>query len=109
MVTYVARESASASIMSSYVGSCVRERKSVIVLWSSALSVARKPGHQQLETLAQGWFGGGGQHRTLPTEHGIDTEIGAVYTVFGDKGNGLSSKFLDPWALCAHLDPMPRR
>ena len=48
-------------------------------------------------------------HRTLPTEHGIDTEIGAVYTVFGDKGNGLSSKFLDPWALCAHLDPMPRR
>ena len=50
-----------------------------------------------------------GPHRTLPTEHGIDTEIGAVYTVFGDKGNGLSSKFLDPWALCAHLDPMPRR
>ena len=36
----------------------------------------------------------------MPTEHGIDTEIGAVYTVFGDKGNGLSSKFLDPWALC---------
>ena len=45
----------------------------------------------------------------MPTEHGIDTEIGAVYTVFGDEGNGLSSKFLDPWALCAHLDPMPRR
>ena len=30
-----------------------------------------------------------------------------MYAEFGDKGNGLSSKFLDPRALCAHLDPMP--
>ena len=71
-------------------------------------SVGRKPGDQQFETWPKVGLAVGAC-RTLPTEHGIDTEIGAVYTVFGDKGNGLSSKFLDPWALCAHLDPMPRR
>ena len=44
-------------------------------------------------------------HRTLPTEHGIDTEIGAVYTVFGDKGNGLSNEFLDPANTVRVLEP----
>ena len=80
-----------------------------LVLWSSGLERRPKTRRSAVRIWLEVGLAVERAHRTLPTEHGIDTEIGAVYTVFGDKGNGLSSKFLDPWALCAHLDPMPRR
>ena len=56
------------------------------------------------EFLAQGWFSGGAC-RTLPTVHRLTRGSDPVYAVFGDKGNGLSSEFLDPVGTVRVLGP----
>ena len=41
----------------------------------------------------------------MPTDHGLTRGSDPVYAVFGDKGNGLSSEFLDPVGTVRVLGP----